>query len=82
MPEQMTLQGLVLIGPTSTLLLFGQAARQVLRHLVVRTDFGIELDSPILDALMRFGSATLQDPASKVCWKVVDLRRPDSEAGH
>ncbi len=81
MPEQTTLHGLVLIGPTSTLLLFGRATHHLLPHLAVPMAFGPELDGSILDALMRLGSATMQGPESKVCWKVVDLRTPESAAG-
>ena len=76
MPEPETLQGLVVIGPSSTLLLFGRAAELLLPHFHAAEALGPEVNLAILDALQRLGSAIVVDPEASVSWRVVDLRSP------
>jgi|GEM_PF-7002826 len=76
MPEPETLQGLVVIGPSSTLLLFGRAAELLLPHFHAADGLGPEVNIAILDALQRLGAAIMAGPEATVSWRVVDLRSP------
>ena len=74
MPGPATYLSLIVIGCTSTILFFGEAAVLLRPRMIGVTILSTDLNGPVSDALLRLRSAVLQKSDSKVCWGVVDLR--------
>lgn len=66
--------GLIVIGPTLTILLFGEAAVLLRAAMIGVTVPRADHDGPVLDALRRLRCAVLLTTEAEVHWAVVDLR--------
>lgn len=74
MPEPATLDGLIVIGRTATILFLGQAAVLLLPRMVAVTLLSADLDGPVSAALQRLRPTIPHQAGAQVRWGVVDLR--------
>lgn len=80
MPEPAKHHGLIVIGPTLTILLFGEAAVLLRAAMIGVTVPRADHNGPVFDALRRLQLAVLLTSEAEVHWGVVDLRPPRTSA--